>query len=90
MRTNIDIDDKVMAAAMKTGEFRTKKEAVEAGLRLIVRQQTYQRILALKGKLQWDDALDFPPTAPKRKTAQRAASMPRASAKNAVRARAKR
>jgi hypothetical protein len=40
--------------------------------------------------LQWDDALDFPPTAPKRKTAQRAASMPRASAKNAVRARAKR
>jgi antitoxin ParD1/3/4 len=57
MRTNIDIDDKIMAAAMKSGEFRTKREAVEAGLRLLARQQVYQKILALKGKLELDDSL---------------------------------
>ena len=38
MRTNIDIDDEVMDAAMKAGSFRTKKDAVEAGLKLLARQ----------------------------------------------------
>ena len=35
MRTNIVIDDKLMQAAMKAGGFRTKRAAVEAGLRLL-------------------------------------------------------
>ena len=54
MRTNIDIDVQVLAAAMQSGAFKTKKEAVEAGLRLIARQAAYREILKWEGKLQWD------------------------------------
>jgi antitoxin ParD1/3/4 len=53
MRTNIDIDDELMAAAMAAGPFKTKKEAVEAGLVLLERQAAYREILKWKGKLQW-------------------------------------
>lgn len=53
MRTNIDIDDELMAAAMAAGPFKTKKEAVEAGLALLERQAAYREILKWKGKLQW-------------------------------------
>jgi Arc/MetJ family transcription regulator len=56
MRTNIVIDDDLLAAAMKAGPFSSKKEAVEAGLRLLARQAAYREILALRGKLRWDDA----------------------------------
>ena len=56
MRTNIDIDDALLEAAMKAGPFSTKKDAVEAGLRLLARQAAYGEILALRGKLRWDDA----------------------------------
>jgi Arc/MetJ family transcription regulator len=56
MRTNIVVDDDLLAAAMKAGPFSTKKEAVEAGLRLLARQAAYREILALRGKLHWEDA----------------------------------
>ena len=36
MRTNIDIDE-LMAAALEAGPYKTKKEAVEAGLKLLAR-----------------------------------------------------
>jgi antitoxin ParD1/3/4 len=56
MRTNIEIDDDLMAAAMAAGGFKTKKEAVEEGLRLVRRRQIYNGLLALRGKLQWEDS----------------------------------
>ena len=56
MRTNIDIDDILLEAAMRAGPFSTKKDAVEAGLRLLARQAAYKDILALRGKLRWEDA----------------------------------
>lgn len=56
MRTNIEIDDDLMAAAMAAGGFKTKKEAVEEGLRLVGRRKVYEGLLALRGKLQWDDS----------------------------------
>ena len=37
MRTNIVIDDKLMADVMASGDFKTKREAVEEGLRLLKR-----------------------------------------------------
>lgn len=60
MRTNIILDDALIAQAMKAGPFKTKKEAVDAGLRLLARQAAYREILALRGKLRWEDA---PPAA---------------------------
>lgn len=56
MRTNIVIDEELMDAAMRAGPFKTKKEAVEAGLRLLSRQAAYRDILALRGQLLWEDA----------------------------------
>ncbi len=54
MRTNIDIDDAVLDAAMKAGPFKTKKDAVDAGLRLLARQAHYQEVLKWRGQLHWD------------------------------------
>jgi len=56
MRTNIVIDEALMAAAMRAGPFKTKKDAVEAGLKLLARQSAYRDILALRGQLRWEDA----------------------------------
>jgi len=53
MRTNIDIDDDLLAAVMAAGLHRTKKDAVEAGLRLLLRQAAYQELLKWEGKLPW-------------------------------------
>jgi antitoxin ParD1/3/4 len=55
MRTNIEIDDQLMVKAMSAGGYKTKREAVEAGLKLVARQKAYQDILAAKGKLKWTD-----------------------------------
>ena len=54
MRTNIDIDDALMASAMSVGPYKTKKDAVEAGLKLLARQAAYREILKWEGKLKWD------------------------------------
>lgn len=55
MRTNIVIEDNIMQAAMQAGGFRTKKDAVEAGLQLIARKAVYERIRALRGKISWTE-----------------------------------
>ncbi|MFN0185705.1 MAG: type II toxin-antitoxin system VapB family antitoxin [Aquabacterium sp.] len=54
MRTNIDIDDAVMERALAAGPYKTKKDAVEAGLRLLARQAQYREILKWRGKLRWE------------------------------------
>jgi Arc/MetJ family transcription regulator len=56
MRTNIEIDDKLMEAVMATGKFKTKREAVEEGLRMIKRRKAYDALLAARGTLHWDDS----------------------------------
>ena len=56
MRTNIDIDDKLMDYVMATGDFKTKREAVEEGLRMIKRRKAYDALLAARGTLHWDDS----------------------------------
>lgn len=58
MRTNIVIDDQLMAEALKTTGLSTKKEAVEEGLRLLVRRSKQQDIRRLRGKLKWEGSLD--------------------------------
>lgn len=61
MRTNIDIDDALMEQALKAGPFKTKKDAVEAGLKLLARQAAYREILKWEGKLKWegDESVDW-------------------------------
>ena len=61
MRTNIDIDDDLMDKAMSVGPYKTKKDAVEAGLKLLARQAAYREILKWQGKLKWegDESIDW-------------------------------
>jgi Arc/MetJ family transcription regulator len=54
MRTNIDIDNQLLMDAMRAGPFQSKKEAVEAGLRLLARQAAYREVLKWRGKLKWE------------------------------------
>ena len=58
MRTNIVIDDKLMADALKATGLTTKKEAVEQGLKLLVQRNKQQAIRKLRGKLKWEGDLD--------------------------------
>ena len=61
MRTNIDIDDDLMAKAMQAVPYKTKKDAVDAGLKLLARQAAYREILKWEGKLKWegDESIDW-------------------------------
>ncbi len=58
MRTNIHIDDNLMSDAQRLSGAKTKKEAVEQGLKLLVQMHEQQSIRQLRGKLQWDGDLD--------------------------------
>jgi Arc/MetJ family transcription regulator len=58
MRTNIVIDDKLMAEATKLSQLKTKKAVVETGLRLLIQIKKQERIKGLRGKLNWDDDLE--------------------------------
>lgn len=53
MRTNIEIDDGLMAKVMKSGQFSTKRAAVEEGLRMLAQRDAAQQLLAMGGKTQW-------------------------------------
>ncbi len=58
MRTNIVIDDKLMAEAIKVTGASTKKEAVELGLKALVQLKKQEAIRGMRGKLKWRDDLD--------------------------------
>jgi Arc/MetJ family transcription regulator len=58
MRTNIDIDDRLMRQAMKSSRSRTKRAVVEAGLRLLVQTRAQVNIRRLRGKIRWEGDLD--------------------------------
>lgn len=60
MRTNIEIDDTLMHEAMHSGGFKTKKETVEAALRMLAaRRVSYRKILDLSGKVEFDPDYDY-------------------------------
>ena len=58
MRTNIEIDDKLMNDVMKATGLKTKKDAVELGLKTLIRLNKQENIRKLRGKLQWTGDLD--------------------------------
>jgi Arc/MetJ family transcription regulator len=58
MRTNIEIDDTLMSDALAMSGARTKKEAVELGLKALIRLKKQERIKQFKGKLRWEGDLE--------------------------------
>lgn len=53
MRTNIDIDDRLIRKAMRSSRSRTKRAAVEAGLQLLIQTREQASIRRLRGKVRW-------------------------------------
>lgn len=58
MRTNIVIDDELMKLALRATGLRTKREAVELGLRTLVRLRRQREIRRFRGRLHWEGDLD--------------------------------
>lgn len=58
MRTNIVIDDKLMADTLRLTGLKTKREAVELGLRTVLRLKQQEKIRQFRGKLAWEGDLD--------------------------------
>ena len=58
MRTNIVIDDQLIADAQRLSGLKTKRETVEEGLRLLVRIKRQEGIRAYRGKLHWEGDLE--------------------------------
>jgi len=58
MRTNIVIDDSLMNDALKVTGLKTKKEAVEQGLKLLVKRNKQRDIRKFRGKLSWEGDLN--------------------------------
>jgi Arc/MetJ family transcription regulator len=58
MRTNIVIDDALMAEAMRASGAKTKRETVELGLKTLLRLRRQDDIRRYRGKLPWSGDLD--------------------------------
>jgi Arc/MetJ family transcription regulator len=58
MRTNIVIDDSLMAEALKLTGARTKREAVELGLKTLLKSARQAEVRRLRGKIAWKGDID--------------------------------
>jgi len=58
MRTNVVIDDELMSRAMRTSGCRTKRSAIESGLRLLVQVNSQKKLRDLRGKITWEGDLE--------------------------------
>jgi len=58
VRTNIEIDDELMREALLATGARTKREAVELGLKALVMLRAQEMARELRGKISWEGDLD--------------------------------
>lgn len=58
MNTQIEVDDELMQAALKASGLKSARQAVEAGLKLLLRPQGYARLLELGGQCKWEDSAE--------------------------------
>jgi len=58
MRTNVVIDDELMAEALESTGLNTKKAVIEEALRTLVRLRKQEKVRSLRGKLQWEGDLN--------------------------------
>ncbi len=58
MRTNVVLDDDLIRTALKLSGFKTKKKAIEEGLKLLVRLNRQKSVKSFRGKLKWTGNLN--------------------------------
>lgn len=64
MRTNIVIDDRLMAELFRLTQLKTKREVVDLGLRTLLQLRQQEEIRDFRGKLHWQGDLDTMRTDP--------------------------
>ena len=57
MRTNIVLDDKLVAKSMRATGIKTKRELVDYALRELLRHEEQAKLLDLKGRIEWEGDL---------------------------------
>ena len=58
MRTNVVIDDDLMESALRASKKKTKKSAIEEGLKLLIIMKNQERTKEFRGKLNWTGDLE--------------------------------
>lgn len=58
MRTNIEIDNRLMQEAKKIGKTKTKKEIVDLALKTYIKVNQRKNLLKLFGKIKWEGNLN--------------------------------
>ncbi len=58
MRTNVVLDDELVAEAMRLTGIKTKREVIDNALRTLVRLERQKDILTLEGTVHWEGDLD--------------------------------
>jgi Arc/MetJ family transcription regulator len=58
VRTNIVLDDELMAEAMRRTGMKTKRRVVEEALRTLIRLKRQDEIRSLRGRFHWEGDLD--------------------------------
>jgi Arc/MetJ family transcription regulator len=58
VRTNIVLDDALVAEAMERTGIKTKRAVIEEALKTLVRLKRQEEIRKLRGKLHWEGDLD--------------------------------
>ena len=58
MRTNIELDDELIRSAMDVSGLKTKRAAVEEGLRLLIKLKRQDEVKTLFGQVRWEGGLD--------------------------------
>ncbi|HEY3914584.1 MAG TPA: type II toxin-antitoxin system VapB family antitoxin [Verrucomicrobiae bacterium] len=59
MPPNLKLDDRLLEEALKLGQFKSKRDAVNAALAEFVHRRQRLRILDLRGKIDFDPAWDY-------------------------------
>ena len=59
MRTNIDIDEELIAEAARLTGIKTKKELVHQALKILIESKKRRSLLELVGKVELDPDYDY-------------------------------
>jgi Arc/MetJ family transcription regulator len=59
MRTNIDIDENLIAEAARLTGIKTKKELVHQALKVLIESKKRRSLLELAGKIEFDPDYDY-------------------------------
>ena len=58
MRTNVVLDDRLVAEAMRLTGLQTKRGVIDHALKELIRRQQQRRLLELRGRVKWDGNLN--------------------------------